>query len=102
MLAEFRLEDFLPHVGTDFRLATPAGATITARLSTAVPLADHRRETPVGSRAPFSLVFLAPPEPILPQGTWTVLHPEMPEVAYFFVPLGPDEEGLMRYQAIFN
>ena len=52
-------------------------------------------------RAPFSLVFRAPPETMLPQQIFAVEHDDMGILEIFLVPIGPDHEG-MRYEAIFT
>ena len=52
-------------------------------------------------RQPFSLLFAGPPAPTLPQRTYRLAHPRMPELALFLVPLGADATGV-RYQAIFS
>jgi hypothetical protein len=53
-------------------------------------------------RVPFSLVFHAPGGELLPQQTFTARHPELGELAIFLVPLGPQGDGAMAYEAVFS
>jgi len=52
-------------------------------------------------REPFSLVFLGPGEPILPQRTYPLSHQELGRLEIFLVPIAQDDDGT-RYQAIFS
>ncbi|MCP5424479.1 MAG: hypothetical protein H6970_05355 [Gammaproteobacteria bacterium] len=52
-------------------------------------------------RSPFSLLFAAPLEPLLPQGIYTLHHPRMGDLALFLVPQAPDAERLY-YEAVFT
>ena len=54
-----------------------------------------------GNRAPFSLIFRGPAEPLLPQATYNIEHPRLGPLDIFIVPIGKDEHGV-RYQAIFS
>ena len=56
------------------------------------PEAQERRQ--------FSVLFRGPADAVLPQGTYTVVHGDLGELALFLVPLGPDGDG-MRYEAAF-
>lgn len=53
-------------------------------------------------RQPFTLVFRTPQkQEYYQQGTFILLHPEAGDLPIFFVPIGPDSEG-MRYEAVFT
>ena len=52
-------------------------------------------------KPPFALEFRGPMEPVLNQGMFPVVHPELGDLAIFMVPVGPDDQG-MRYEAVFN
>jgi hypothetical protein len=88
-------EDFRPHLGTRFRLA---GGPVGFEL---IEVTNLSRTGSGGVRAPFSLVFRAPSEALLPQGIQKLEHDEFGVVELFLVPLGPDEAG-MRYEAVFT
>lgn len=55
---------------------------------------------PSGRNA-FSLRFLGPPRPILPQAIYRLENAAMGHLDIFLVPLGPKDGG-MRYEAIFT
>ena len=56
---------------------------------------------PFNGRQPFSLLFTGPAAPALPQGTYRLVHAQMPAFDLFLVPVGADASGV-RYQAIFG
>lgn len=51
-------------------------------------------------RRQFSLVFLGPVTPVLPQATYRVVHAELGELELFLVPVGSGDEGML-YEAAF-
>jgi Domain of unknown function (DUF6916) len=60
-------------------------------------------------RAPFSVVFHGPLQPILPQGIYRLEHEGLGALDLFIVPIGPDEPATpgerptaMRYEAVFG
>jgi hypothetical protein len=53
-------------------------------------------------RAPFSLVFCGSREGWFHQGTYRLEHPSLGTQCVFLVPIGPNAQGRMQYQAIFN
>jgi hypothetical protein len=52
-------------------------------------------------RHAFSLRFMGPPKPILPQATYRLENPALGSLEIFLVPLGPKGGG-MRYEAVFT
>lgn len=93
---------FTPHVGTVFSIVFTDG-TLELTLG-AVELQGTRAARPdlPGLRTePFSLYFLGPLRPVLPQRTWELNHPVLGPLGVFLVPLGP-KEGRMHYEAVFN
>ena len=52
------------------------------------------------TRTPFSLVFAAPPDPLLGQAIYPIGHPELGVLDIFIVPIGRDEHAA-RYEAVF-
>ena len=102
---------FAPLVGVSF--ATAAGDdVIPLRLEDVTPLPSPRRRSLTGKivpveagmvrREPFSLMFVGPPDPVLPQAIYRMTAPEAGEtpLEIFIVPLGPEDGGIV-YQAIF-
>ncbi|MCX6854415.1 MAG: hypothetical protein NTV80_05865 [Verrucomicrobia bacterium] len=61
--------------------------------------ASHGRP---GGRAPFSLVFRANSrEFYVPQGTYPLEHAQIGRPEIFFVPIGPDDAGML-FQVVFS
>lgn len=52
-------------------------------------------------RESFSLIFLGPPRPLLPQRIYAFEHDVMGRLEIFIVPVARDDRGA-RYEAIFN
>jgi len=82
-------ETFRPAVGTSF-----AAAHVELVLASVTELSNDAFET-------FSLLFVGPAEPALPQGTVELTHDTLGLLALFVVPVGRDATG-MRYEAVFN
>ena len=90
---------FEPHVGTSFSVQVGDGVEIQMVLDSVQRQAPRSH----GDRTePFSLLFSGPPSAPLPQTTYTLKHPELGALAIFLVPIGPDETGRQRYEAVFN
>lgn len=94
------LDSFQPHVGSAFVLNHPdAEETFTLVAVTELPAHDH----PLKKRDPFSLFFrggrtdLQFDQQILP-----LKHEAMGELEIFLVPIARNEDGTIRYQAVFN
>lgn len=84
-------KDFAAHLHTAFKIETPVALEL--ELS-----AVHDRSN--AQLEQFSVIFTGPASPWLRQGTYTLLHPKMRELALFLVPLGP-RDGCMVYEAVF-
>jgi hypothetical protein len=97
-LSELTHDTFAPRVGDSFR--DPEG-DLTLELLTVDDLSEMARNVPAGQRAPFSLVFRAPAEPLVPQGIRTLVHDDLGELTIFLVPIAQEPDGL-RYQAVFT
>lgn len=87
--------DFEPHAGTEFAVEAN-GKRLTFRLAEIERLGNARREG-----GAFSLMFVSPPGPILPQGIYPMQHPRLGTLELFIVPLGP-KDGSNSYQVIFT
>jgi hypothetical protein len=92
-------EDFRPHLGTKF------GVRIQAPRPLELELTEVRSYNPKGVEQSemerFSLLFDGPGDMMLPQGTYTLVHPEAGELLLFIVPVGRDERGF-HYEVVFN
>ena len=104
-LADLTLELVQPMIGTAFEVAQPGGEPLTMTLAEALPFETHaRRSARTASsprRAPFSLYFLGPPAPILPQAMYTLRHERFTLEQVFIVPIGADAAAV-EYEAVFN
>ncbi len=95
-LESFNVETFVPRLGEVFRVLVDEGSELAMELVSVEPY----RERAQGRRAPFSLVFLGPSEPLLPQRIYRFRHEELGAFDIFVVPIGRDEAGV-RYEAVF-
>ena len=94
-LAALRIDDFSPHLDATFDMRT-AGGVVPLKLAKVDPVGDSGR-----AGGAFSLIFVAPQGPWLPQGIYTVQHPAHGTMEIFLVPVGPALGG-NSYQAIFT
>jgi hypothetical protein len=78
--------------GNDYQLKLFEAAAIELRA---------RRKSQLPKRTPFSVYFLGPREPILPQGMYTLHSDAATMESLFIVPIGRDEEGT-EYEAVFS
>jgi len=94
------LENFLPHVGTNFTLpGTEESAPIDFTLTEAMPLTN--RAYPGQTRDPFQLMFRVAAPHVYPQGMYRLTHPAMGEQDIFLVPAAQTDAGV-DYCATFN
>lgn len=98
-LEELVLEHFADKVGEVFALTEPGLEPIPLSLMEAETVAA--RHWPAGMRKPFSLVFLAREQRVLPQRLYRLEHPAFGALEIFLVPIGRDADGV-SYQATFN
>jgi Domain of unknown function (DUF6916) len=96
VLESWTVETFAPLVGEAFALEVAPGSAVEARLAEATG-----RDLPGAPRPPFSLVFTAPVDPMLPQGSRRLEHPSLGAFELFLVPIGRDERGV-HYEAVFG
>ena len=96
MLDRIRLEDFLPHVGSEMDVSAYGHSTrVTIKEAAPIKSPSPRESTP------FHLVLSAPPAWRLPQGLYKFAHPSLGELELFTVPIGPDGAAFC-YEVIFN
>ena len=88
-------EPFAIDLGTDFPGLEPLVLTLIKAepIETSQDLGERR--------APFSLVFRGPGEPVLAQRIYALDNETLGRLEIFLVPIGPDHEGT-RYEAVFN
>ena len=87
--------DFEARVNEDFVIVTPSGE-VHVKLVEVRRLGQALREG-----GAFSLTFLSPPGPFLPQAIYALHHPVRGSLDLFLVPLGPKDGGNC-YEAVFT
>lgn len=93
-MRDLGFDDFSGAIGKAFEVAA-GDSVVTLILGEAQPLGPTQREG--GS---FSLVFVGPQEPVLPQAIYRFsVDGEAADI--FIVPVASDRDGT-RYEAIFN
>ena len=104
-------EDFRGHQGTRFRLTggSPPGNSPVYIEADLVEVTEHVASATGTLRAPFSVLFHGPLEPVMPQGIYRLEHQQLGTLELFIVPVGPDEPRVpgeaptaMRYEAVFG
>jgi hypothetical protein len=99
MLQDLTPASFEAHLGSPFHIHYGGTAPLEAILQ-----GVRRHEPHPGPRAhPFSVFFLCPRQPVLPQAIYRLEHEAMGTLELFLVPVGPDPKaGGMLYEAVFN
>ncbi|MDH3282287.1 MAG: hypothetical protein OEQ18_14315 [Gammaproteobacteria bacterium] len=90
---------FEPHLHTTFRICPTDGDALRLELIEVKGLGGDA--APAATRAPFSILFLGPAEPLLAQRIYRIEHPELAPMELFLVPVGPGDGG-MNYEAVFS
>lgn len=94
-LAKLSVSDFSSHLDAVFEMQA-AGAIVPLKLAKAESVGQAVREG-----GAFSLLFVAPSGPFLPQAIYPVSHPTLGRLDIFLVPVGPVSGG-NGYQAVFT
>ena len=92
-LASVAAADFQPHVRSLFRMEADGPLQLTL-------MSVNERPGPGTRRQPFSLLFLGPADPVLPQRIYRLEHDVLGLLEIFLVPIGRDEDGT-TYEAVF-
>ncbi len=90
--------------GTAFQVELPDGSVVPLKLDEALPYESRQRRPPRGTaprRAPFSLYFVGPVHPVLPQAMYTFRSETETLERLFIVPIGQDGEAT-EYEAVFT
>ena len=97
-LDQATVEEFAPFVGHGFAVDAGEAGALELELVAAIPGAYP---APEGARQPFTLKFLGPGDPILPQRIYRLDHERLGAIEIFIVPVARDEGGT-SYEAVFN
>ena len=95
MLGTTSKTSFSENLNTRFRAVLQDSPVIEMEL---IEIVD-RKSTP--SQEQFSLLFLAPPDAPIQQGTFRLDHERLESGELFLVPVSKDDKGVY-YQAVFN
>ena len=98
MLITFTSESFEPYLNRVFRINHGSG-TLEVRLTECQRHPGAAAKS--GPREPFSLIFLGPRQPILPQRMYAFDFGELGSLEIFIVPIGSDNLGT-KYEAVFG
>jgi hypothetical protein len=100
-ISEFTYETMQPLVGTNFQMATPDGRSFDLKLVEVVKMLDKHVDTRF-KRDTFSLHFVGPQDPYIPQATYSMTHETLggPH-SIFIVPISKGKEGYV-YEAVFS
>jgi hypothetical protein len=102
VLEQLTADSFAPAVGDRFILDDGAGIRLELEL---LESRLHRPDAPAvdesGMRAPFSILFRGPADPVLPQRIYRLEHGALGPIDIFMVPVGRDDAGA-TYEAVFG
>jgi Domain of unknown function (DUF6916) len=96
-LAALTVEFFSERVGSTFQVEAPP-TTISLQITAAAAWSHQPSD---GRRQPFSVQFLGPAEPVLPQRIHRLASGTGEALELFLVPLGPSGDGT-EYEAVFS
>ena len=98
MLPTLTPENIEPYLNQIFRIKHGSD-TVEVILAECQKLTGTEGKT--GQREPFSLIFLGPRLPILPQRMYTFDCGQLGSLEIFIVPIGSDNSGT-KYEAVFG
>jgi hypothetical protein len=93
--------DFVPYLNTPFHVRLNETETLPIALTEAVEKSSTL-SAPGAGRTPFALRFHGQHRGYLPQQIWQLEHETLGILEIFLVPLGPDGNRGMQYEAVFN
>ena len=102
MLEEINAESFSQHLKETFTIRSsedPEDA-LEAELAEVVAMGAEKPGK-AGRKQAFSVLLRTSSEVVLEQRIYRVEHPHMGKLDLFLVPVGPDKEGGMCYEAVF-
>jgi hypothetical protein len=99
-LQHLTVATFAPLVGDRFTLRAGEDVALELELVDVNDLVGSEGP-PAGRRAPFSIHFRGPAEPLLPQAIRPLEHHDLGRLEIFLVPLAQDANGT-RYEAVFG
>jgi hypothetical protein len=102
VLDRLTANSFAPAVGDTFAVeAGEAGRLGLELIECRLQDPDAPAQDPSGTRAPFTLVFRGPAEPLLAQRIYRFEHASLEPMEIFIVPIARDQAGT-SYEAVFG
>jgi hypothetical protein len=95
----YTAENFSRNVNTKFHVNVDPAESIELELVRVEVRTSEPNEQ--GGMERFSAFFQGPPNYLLPQRTYELVHGQLGELQIFLVPIGQDERGY-QYEAVFN
>ena len=100
-LAQLTFEAAKALEGTAFQVELPDGSRVSLRLDEVLLYETRqRRRRTAPKREPFSMYFLGPVKPLLPQAMYTFRSDTVTLQQLFIVPIGQNTEAT-EYEAVF-
>ena len=100
MLNKLTHADFAACLNQTFHIHLESMPPLKAELIDVAHMGSEPQDE--GARWAFSIVLRGPQEPLLPQQIYPVEHEQMGTLDLFLMPLGPDKEGNIKYEAVFT
>ncbi len=100
MLDKLTVTDFSQYVDQKFFIHVGENEPMELALVEAIEVGAAPKDPQY--RQAFSVLFVGPAQPILPQRIYRIEHEEMGALDLFLVPLGPNRDGFMRYESVFT
>lgn len=98
MLDTLTIASFEPHVGTGFTIHTDDRDEVLTLVQ-----ADRGKPSGKDLRESFSLVFNGSSNDLMFHSQMVMLsHPEMGDLGIMISPIGRNDDGTYRYEAVFN
>jgi hypothetical protein len=95
------LAAFTPHVGSRFTVKAAGVGRVKATLEEATATERRTADRPGVQGEAFSLLFRGPRQPVVSDGTHTLVHPALGSFPVFLVAVGRGGDG-QEYQAIVD
>ncbi len=98
ILSSLTRESFAGRLGESFTVRGDGLPDLELKLAEANALGGDSDD-----REPFSLIFIGPLEPLLPQAIYSLAHDGLGTLDLFLVPVGPDKKRTgIQYEAVFS
>jgi hypothetical protein len=103
MLEQFTIDTFTPLTGQVFKASVEGMAPLELVLESVneISVSGWRPDDAAEHRKPFSMVFVGPPQLVLPQAIYRFEHETVGAFEIFIVPIGRNAEGV-RYEVVFS